>query len=347
VPNGRKGEVHGRFNLAADGNAGCKVWGFPDKQWVNKWEIPPYAEAREIGSKGRKSPTASDGTFGEEWQARLETEMRSRKYSPSTHAVYVHFNRMLCKKSQKTPDEISPDDVKRFMAGMERGGHSASTMNLAYSAIKFFFRNVLGKDGIRWQRRPKQDKVLPSVLSKEEIKKILDTEGNPRNRILLMLVCSAGLRVSEAVAVKREHIDIDRRTAYVKAGKGRKDRCTILSEKAIPFLKEYCERYGIQMWLFPGQSTYKPLSIRSAQRIFENAIQKAGIAKKTSIHGLRHTFATHLLENGTDIRYIQALLGHSSVRTTERYARVALRKVLTVKSPLDKIQLASTINKVA
>jgi site-specific recombinase XerD len=162
-----------------------------------------------------------------------------------------------------------------------------------------------------------------------------------------MLIYSAGLRVSEAVAIKREHIDIDRKTVYVKAGKGRKDRCTILSEKAIPFLKEYCESYGIQNWFFPGQSTDKPLSIRSAQRIFEKAAQKAGIAKKTSIHGLRHTFATHLLENGTDIRYIQALLGHSSVMTTERYALVALRKALIVKSPLDKIPLTSTLYKVA
>jgi site-specific recombinase XerD len=216
---------------------------------------------------------------------------------------------------------------------MEKDGYSASAMNLAFSAFKFFSKNVLKKDGISRLRRPRQDRTLPPVLSKQEIKKILDTEENPKHRLLLMIVYSSGLRVSEAVALKREHIDFHRKTVFVKGGKGRKDRCTVLSEKAVPFIKEYFKEFGIKTWVFPGYPSNRHLTIRTAQRVYDKSAQKAGIIKDTSIHGLRHTFATHLLESGTEIRYIQTLLGHSSVRTTERYARVAIHNVLNVKSP--------------
>ena len=124
---------------------------------------------------------------------------------------------------------------------------------------------------------------------------------------------------------------------YVRLGKGRKDRCAVLSEKAASFICEYCAFYDIKAWLFPGQTATHHLTIRSAQHIFNKAIRKAEIPKKVSIHSLRHTFATHLLENGTDIRFIQELLGHSSIRTTERYTHVAQRNILCIQSPLDTI----------
>jgi site-specific recombinase XerD len=162
-------------------------------------------------------------------------------------------------------------------------------------------------------------------------------EKNPKHRLLLMLVYSSGLRVSEVVALKREHIDLSRKIIFVKEGKGRKDRSTLLSEKAARFIEEYYSFYNIEKWLFPGQCPNRPLSIRSAQHIFDKAVRRACITKDISIHGLRHTFATHLLENGTDIRYIQSLLGHASLRTTERYTHVARRSLLNIKSPLDTI----------
>jgi site-specific recombinase XerD len=167
-----------------------------------------------------------------------------------------------------------------------------------------------------------------------------------------MLVYSSGLRVSEVIALKREHIDLSRKVIYVRQGKGRKDRSTILSEKAVQCIAEYFASYSTQYWLFPGQPSTCPLSIRSAQHIFEKAVKQAKIRKTTSIHCLRHSFATHLLENGTDISYIEcsvfyrchnekdrtlALLGHSSIKTTERYIHVARRSVLSIKSPLDTI----------
>jgi site-specific recombinase XerD len=276
--------------------------------------------------------------FSEYWQAKLEAALRSRKYSPKTQRAYIYYNRLICRNLQKTPEELTSDDVTQFIADMDKNRqYSASAMNLAVSAIKFFFKNVLKNKDISEQHRPRHDERLPVVLSKEEISKILSMEKNPKHRLLLMLVYSSGLRVSEVVSLKREHIDLSRKVIYIRLGKGRKDRSTLLSEKAIQFIEEYCDFYGIDKWLFPGQPADYHLSIRSAQNIFEKAVRRAGIIKKITIHSLRHTFATHLLESGTDIRYIQTLLGHTTLRTTERYTHVARRSVLNIKSPLDSI----------
>ena len=206
---------------------------------------------------------------------------------------------------------------------------------MAISALKFFYNKILRSDIVKDQRRPRHDKRLPMVLSKDEVMKILNAEKNLKHRFLLTLVYSSGLRVSEVVALKKEHIDLSRKVIYIKRGKGRKDRCTLLSEKAARLFAEYCKITEIKNWLFPGQPATSPLSIRSAQKIFEKATHQADIHKEVSIHSLRHTFATHLLENGTDIRYIQNLLGHSSLRTTERYTHIAKGSILNIISPLD------------
>ena len=276
------------------------------------------------------------GKFQEHWRLKLEAELRSRKYSPCTLNSYVYYNRLLCDTLQKAPEEIYPEDITQFLANVEKNrAYSSSSMNLAISAIKFFYKKVLKKDIPKEQRRPRHDEKLPMVLSKTEVNKILNTENNIKHRLLLMLAYSSGLRVSEVVGLKMEHFDITRGVIYVKQGKGRKDRCTILSQKAIQLITDYLSSYNIQTWLFPGQPTTHHLSIRSAQKIFDKAIRRTEIAKDVSIHSLRHTFATHLLESGTDIRYIQALLGHSSIRTTQRYTHIASGSVLNIKSPLD------------
>jgi site-specific recombinase XerD len=260
----------------------------------------------------------------------------SLKYSRHTRSLYLYFNRLLCNTIRKSPEEIQQEDITEFLAIIEKNkDYSAASMNLAISAIKFFYKRVLKNDIVKEQRRPRHDKRLPMVLSKEEIQKILALEKNPKHRLLLMLVYSSGLRVSEVVQLKKEHIDISRKVIYIKRGKGRKDRCTLLSEKAFRLFAEYCKTSDIQNWLFPGQPATSPLSIRSAQKIFEKAAFQANIHKEVSIHSLRHTFATHLLENGTDIRYIQDLLGHSSLRTTERYTHIAKGNILNIRSPLD------------
>jgi site-specific recombinase XerD len=271
------------------------------------------------------------------WRKNLEVELRSRKYSPRTIRSYVYYNRVLCRALQKIPEAVSTEDIKHYLAYLDKERDlSTSSMNLAISAFKFFYGCVLKKNIAQEQHRPRQDKRLPTVLAKSDVKLLLDNEKNPKHRLLLMLAYSSGLRVSEVIVLKREHIDLNRKTVLIRLGKGRKDRYTLLSDRAAAFVKDYCALYAIDTWLFPGQGASGHLSIRSAQNIFDKALAKAGIQKPgLSIHSLRHTFATHLMENGTDIKYIQALLGHVSLRTTERYTHIARRDVLRIQSPLD------------
>jgi len=287
-------------------------------------------------------PTAGlPDQFPEYWRARLETELHSRKYSPKTRTSYVYYNIELCRWLQKTPEEVSSYDIKRYLAYIEKSKqHSAATMNYNLSAFKFFYHNVLKREIVTEQRRPRQDKRLPVVLSKYEVKKMIDSERNAKHRLLLMMVYASGLRVSEVVNLKRENIDFNRKTIFVIGGKGGKDRYTIMSKTVIEALKQYFAQYEITEtsdWLFPSYIPNRHLTIRSAQKIFKQALKKARIGKTASIHSLRHSFATHLLESGTDISFIKNLLGHESLRTTERYTHVARRKTLKITSPLDTI----------
>jgi site-specific recombinase XerD len=281
---------------------------------------------------------ATPEKFPESCRIKLEAELRARKYSLKTLRAYVYYNRLLCQTLQKAPAEIRLEDITAFLASVEKNrNYSASSLNLAISAIKFFYKNIVKSNYMNEQRRPHHDKRLPVVLDKTEIHKILKEERNPKHRLLLMLAYSSGLRVSEVVALKREHIDLARKVIYIRSGKGRKDRCTPLSKRAAVFLTDYFNRFDITTWVFPGQPADTHLSIRSAQYIFDKAVQHAAISKQISIHCLRHSFATHLLERGIDIRYIQALLGHVNLRTTERYTHVARRDVLQIESPLDTV----------
>jgi site-specific recombinase XerD len=289
--------------------------------------------------KKRTSQKRLPDMLSPSWIEKTETELRSRKYSPQTRAAYVHYNRDLCRFLQKTPEHITPEDIKKYLAYQEKEkGLSASSMNLALSSFKFFYNHVVKQNIAGEQHRPKQDKKLPAVLSMPEVKKMLAAKNNIKHRLLLMLVYSAGLRVSEVVSLKKDDIDPRRKLIRVVSGKGRKDRYTLLSDQVIQCLEIYQAACRIETWLFPGASPDSHLSVRSAQHICESALRDANVGKNASIHSLRHTFATHLLENGTDIRYIQELLGHASIRTTERYTHVARRKALSIRSPLDNLE---------
>lgn len=167
--------------------------------------------------------------------------------------------------------------------------------------------------------------------------RILTAPSNIKHRAILMLIYSAGLRVGEVVKLKLEDIDSNRRLIHIKGGKGRKDRFTILSEVALKILKKYYSQYKPRKWLFSGAKPSKHISVRTVQAIFEQAKEKAGIKKEVSVHSLRHSFATHLLESGVDLRYIQELLGHKSSKTTEIYTHVTNKDLRNIKSPLDTI----------
>jgi site-specific recombinase XerD len=276
--------------------------------------------------------------FSDAWREKLEYELRSRKYSIRTIEAYIYYNKALCRWTQKTPEKVTAEDIKNYLAYREKTLNlSSSSLNLALSAIKFFYRYIIKLDTADDQRRPRQDKYLPKVLSKEDVSTILTSEKNLSHRLLLMIAYSSGLRVSEVVQLKQEDIDISRKMITVRSGKGRKDRCTILADSVISTLKIHYLNENSSTWIFPGIKQDTHLSIRSAQRIFENALKRTDVKIAASIHTLRHAFATHLLENGTDIRYIQKLLGHASIKTTSQYTHVARYGILKIASPLDSL----------
>jgi site-specific recombinase XerD len=185
--------------------------------------------------------------------------------------------------------------------------------------------------------RPRKDRKLPTVLGRDEVSRLLAAVTNPKHRALLMLIYCGGLRVGEAVRLKLEDIDGDRDLIRVRAGKGAKDRNTLFANAARIALNEYLESYQPRRWVFPGPRPDRHLHVRSVQKIVHAAATRAGISKRVTVHTLRHSFATHLLEAGTDLRYIQELLGHASPATTEIYTHVSSKELRRIRSPLDQL----------
>jgi integrase/recombinase XerD len=216
---------------------------------------------------------------------------------------------------------------------------SISYQNQSINAIKFYYERVLGgQRKVYLVERPRSEHTLPVVLSQQEIQAILKIPTNLKHRAILTTIYSAGLRVSEALNLKMSDIDSNRMQIRVEQAKGKKDRYTLLSPKTLELLRSYYIAYKPATWLFEGASGQK-YSDRSIQFILKDAVTKAGIQKRVTVHTLRHSFATHLLENGTDLRYIQSLLGHESSRTTEIYTHVTTRGFDKIKSPLDNLDI--------
>lgn len=241
---------------------------------------------------------------------------------------------------QKRPvSSLTQEELKRYLVySMEKEGISDNTANSRLSAIKFYFEQVLGGDKFFWEiPRAKKPKLLPKLISEEKIILGLMNVVNLKQRTLLLLAYSAGLRVSEVVGLKIADIDSDRMQIFINGGKGKKDRMVMLSASILEILREYYRAYKPIEWLFQGQYKGHPYSSRSAQKIFKLAFKNLGLPAQCSFHSLRHSFATHLLENGTDITYIQRLLGHSDIKTTLIYAQVSNRDAGKIESPLDKI----------
>jgi site-specific recombinase XerD len=270
----------------------------------------------------------------------LRRELIARRYSPKTVKSYIHYNEEFLKFAKKLVNEVTNEDVKNYLVYLaEKKRVSTSSLNITISALKFYYGEVR-KQGLIFEiKRPKKDKKLPIILSKEEISEILLSVTNLKHRAILMLTYSAGMRVSEVVGLKVENIDRQRKLIHIHGAKGRKDRYTILSEVAMKTLTTYLRRYRPSKWLFPGADPRKHITVRTAQVIFKQACMTAEVQKNVSIHSLRHSFATHLLESGVDLRYIQELLGHKNSKTTEIYTHVSNRQLGKIKSPLDSLPL--------
>ena len=267
-------------------------------------------------------------------------ELLTRKrYSPNTIKTYTcYFRDFIMYFSDHDLQSITPEQIKKYLLNLISYKRiSASQQNQRINAIKFYYEQVLGRKKVYYHlERPKREKKLPVVLSKDEIKTILRNTNNLKHKCILMTLYSGGLRRSELIKMEISDIDSDRMLIRIRNSKGGKDRHTLLSRKLLNILREYYRIYHPVRWLFEGPGG-KPYSATSIENIFRRALKKSAIQKRATPHTLRHSFATHLLEQGINLRYIQELLGHASITTTEIYTRVSTHNLSQIKNPLDNI----------
>ncbi len=317
-------------------NAG-KIWYIPDRKENFDRLLETVVNLKYcvyIGSDA--TPANGNNDFPDEFLKALKDELIIRKYSRSTIKSYLHYNADLLVFSEKKPESIIQQDITVFLSSkVSEKNLSAATVQLMINSLRFYYGEVLKRDFIYEITPPKRDKKLPVVLSKPEVHSLLESIENLKHKTIIALIYSAGLRLNEAVTIKLSDIDIGRGAINLRCGKGRKDRATLLSETFLALLKSYIEIYHPENWLFKGQEDGSHIKGRSVQNIFQRAVVKAGIKKAVTVHSLRHSFATHLLEQGIDIRYIQELLGHQSPDTTMIYTHVSTGKLRSIKSPLD------------
>ncbi|MGW8316960.1 MAG: site-specific tyrosine recombinase/integron integrase [Bacteroidales bacterium] len=266
-------------------------------------------------------------------------KLERKKYSSNTVKIYSSYMMDFVRTfHNRRLENITPDQINQYLLGLIIIYHiSPSQQNQRINAIKFYYEKVLGREKAYYElERPRKSRKLPKVLSEQDVISILDSIPNLKHKAIAMTLYSAGLRRSELIHLRKHDIDFHRKTILIRDGKGKKDRTTLLSEALTSFLKEYLEEYKPNYWLFEGINR-KPYSGSSIARIVEKAGLRAGIDKKVTPHMLRHSFATHLLEQGIDIRYIQTILGHESSKTTEIYTHVSKKSLANIKSPLDTI----------
>lgn len=268
---------------------------------------------------------------------KMKMDFELKGYSPLTFKNYVLNIKKFSDFYNKSPELLGDFEIREYLHYcITERKLSEGTVNTIYSALRFFYETTLERDWrLKKLFRTKVPKKLPVVLSKEEIKNIFHSIDNLKHKAILMTVYAAGLRVSEVVKLTVNDIDSKNMQIIIREGKGKKDRYSILSESNLMILRDYWKKYKPEQFLFEGQMPQAHISTRTVQHIFTNAKNKSGIKKKASVHTLRHSFATHLLEAGTDICYIQRLLGHTRISTTTIYLHIQRADLLNIKSPLD------------
>ncbi|MCF7917870.1 tyrosine-type recombinase/integrase [Candidatus Gracilibacteria bacterium] len=264
---------------------------------------------------------------------KTERELKIRNYSSKTIKSYLYGLREYFSFKSCDYTKLDQENMRDFLLNCERRKISPQSRNLFLNAIKFYYQNVIKNSQKIEIQSAKKPKSLPVVLSRSEIEKILQIPPNTKHKLLLSLAYGAGLRVSEVIALKVQDMDLEEMTLHIKQAKGQKDRISVLPEKLVDNLKNLIVGKSGNDLLFESERGGK-LTTRTAQKIFEKALHLSGIQKKATFHSLRHSFATHLLENGVDIRYVQELLGHQNIRTTQQYTHVTNPKLKNIKSPL-------------
>ena len=264
--------------------------------------------------------------------------MQLKGYSERTISTYILCISLLARYYNVSPDLITTEQIRAYIQHcLVDRRLSKAWLNQTISALKILHVEILKRE---WNRldipRPRREKTLPVILSREEVQKILNAHTNIKHRAFLTITYSAGLRMSEARHLKVSDIDSSRMLLRIEQGKGNKDRYTILSPKALELLRVYWKVYKPRYWLFEN-STHNPVPESTAQKIFKNAVEKVGVKKRVSIHTLRHSFATHMLEQGVSLPIIQQLLGHKSLKTTSGYLHVQQYSIDAIRSPLDTL----------
>ncbi|MDP3312333.1 site-specific integrase [Lutibacter sp.] len=308
-------------------------------QQKSAWHLPDTEENRIRFKITPISPTIPSAE-GIEQIEKFKQWLRSKRYSESTLKTYSEaLKSFLIFYREKLVAEITNEDVivynNEFIL---KNNLSASYQNQIVNALKLYFKTIqntlIEVDKIH---RPKREKILPNVLSKEEIKMLLNAHSNIKHKTMLSLMYSCGLRRSELLNLKPNDIDSKRGIVIIRQAKGKKDRIAPLSSKILVMLRDYYTAYKPKTWLFEGQAENVKYDERSLSNVLKQALTKTKINKPVSLHWLRHSYATHLLENGTDLRYIQELLGHSSSKTTEIYTHVSTKSLQQIKSPFDDL----------
>ena len=277
---------------------------------------------------------------------RMIEDMTIRNLSPKTQQGYIRTIKNFTAFLRRSPDTATFEDVRRFQLHLVRSGVGVGALNSAVTALRFFFKVTLGRGDIEKHTQiAREPRKLPVVLSPEEVARLLEAAPGPglKYKTALSAAYGAGLRVSEVVALKVSDIDSERMLIRIEQGKGCKDRYDMLSPHLLELLRAWWKQAQPRGWLFPGRDPVLPITTRQFTRACHEAAEAAGIKKRVSPHTLRHSFATHLLEQSVDIRVIQTLLGHVKLDTTARYTQIATKLICNVVSPLDR--LVETINK--
>jgi integrase/recombinase XerD len=327
-------------------NASGRAWHLPVEEHTLsalKENLTAYAELNDSVAAEkvikREEISTSELAYGEKLKE-FGNWLMSKRYSANTQKIYLKAVKIFLRFMKgKLLVEINLSDVIRFNNEyIIARKYSASYQNQVVNGIKLFFSTVEGKIIVLEDiHRPRSERKLPSILSKEEVKKILESPVNLKHKTMLSLIYACGLRRGELLSIKPADILSDRKLLHIKQSKGKKDRVVPLSDKLLDMLRQYYKAYRPLVWLFEGQKEGDPYSEKSISNVLKQAVDKSGIKKPVTLHWLRHSYATHLLESGTDLRYIQQLLGHNSSRTTELYTHVSNKSIQQIRSPFDDL----------
>ena len=294
-----------------------------------KSDLQPIFESAEVPDRQKQGQLVSTHPL-----SALAQELIIRGFSKRTIKEYLAHNRRFLEFIGKSAREINAQDIKQYLLVLRmRDGYTNTSLNSVISALRFYYQQVLKRKLFFGIERPKREKYLPVVLTRNEILALIEATKNLKHKLLLAVAYGSGLRVSEVIRLKVQHIDFDALTIHVQGAKGAKDRITVFPDAVAADMQSYVSGKEADAYVFVSNRG-GILTSRTAQKIFEHALERAGIRKAATFHSLRHSFATHLLENGVDLRYVQELLGHQSIKTTQLYTHVTSPRLRNITSPL-------------